>query len=253
MALAARIIPCLDVQQGRVVKGTNFVNLRDAGDPVEIAGRYNQEGADELCFLDIAASHEQRRATHSMIREVARQLFIPMTVGGGVNSLKDIEALLHCGADKVSINSGAIQQPDLIRQAARHFGSQCIVIAIDAKTTAANQWRIFTHGGRYATDIDAVDWAKRMSADGAGEVLLTAMDNDGTKQGFNLPLTKAISDAVSVPVVASGGVGNLQHLADGILHGGAQAVLAASIFHYGEYRISEAKDYLSSQGILMRQ
>ena len=252
MALTVRVIPCLDVDQGRVVKGTQFINIRDAGDPVEIAQRYNDEGADELCFLDITASHQQRQATHDMIRRVAQTLFIPMTVGGGVQTLTDIEKLLHCGADKVSINSGAIRNRQLIKEASRHFGSQCIVIAIDAKQVSECTWQVFTHGGRQATGMDAVEWAKRMTVDGAGEILLTSMDRDGTRNGFDLKLTAAIRKATTVPIIASGGVGHLQHLVDGILVGGAHAVLAASIFHFQHHSIDDAKQYLHQHGICVR-
>lgn len=263
MALAKRIIPCLDVDQGRVVKGVQFVDIRDAGDPVEIARRYNEQGADEITFLDITASHEERDTTYRTVEKMAEQVFIPLTVGGGVRKLQDIRNLLNAGADKVSINTTAIHNPDFVREAAERFGSQCTVVAIDAKrvdtpdasTTdgqAKPRWEIFTHGGRRATGIDAVEWAMRMAEYGAGELLLTSMDRDGTKDGFNLPLTRAISDAVNVPVIASGGVGNLQHLADGVIEGHADAVLAASIFHFGEYTVGEAKQHMASQGIVVR-
>ena len=256
MSLAKRIIPCLDVDQGRVVKGVKFENIRDAGDPVEVARRYNEEGADEITFLDITASHEDRDTTLHTVERMAAEVFIPLTVGGGVRTLPDIRNLLNAGADKVSINSAAVRDPEFVREAASRFGSQCIVIAIDAKKVSAesepNRWEIFTHGGRKPTGIDAVEWAQRMTGYGAGEVLLTSMDRDGTKNGFDIALTRAISDAVSVPVIASGGVGNLQHLVDGVLQGGADAVLAASIFHFGEYTIEQAKEYMRAAGIEMR-
>jgi len=252
MGLAKRIIPCLDVDAGRVVKGVNFVDIRDAGDPVEIARRYNEAGADEVTFLDITATHEERDTTLHTVEKMASQVFIPLTVGGGVRTLQDIRNLLNAGADKTAINSAAVNNPEFVREAADRFGSQCIVVAIDAKQVADNKWEIFTHGGRKPTGIDAVAWAKKMDAYGAGEILLTSMDRDGTKNGFDLALTRAISDAVSVPVIASGGVGNLQHLADGVLQGGADAVLAASIFHFGEYTIGEAKDFMMKSGIEMR-
>ncbi|MCB1838246.1 MAG: imidazole glycerol phosphate synthase subunit HisF [Alcanivoracaceae bacterium] len=256
MSLAKRIIPCLDVDQGRVVKGVKFENIRDAGDPVEVARRYNEEGADEITFLDITASHEDRDTTLHTVERMAAEVFIPLTVGGGVRTLQDIRNLLNAGADKVSINSAAVRDPEFVREAASRFGSQCIVIAIDAKKVSAesepNRWEIFTHGGRKPTGIDAVEWAQRMTGYGAGEVLLTSMDRDGTKNGFDIALTRAISDAVSVPVIASGGVGNLQHLVDGVLQGGADAVLAASIFHFGEYTIEQAKEYMRAAGIEMR-
>lgn len=254
MGLAKRIIPCLDVDKGRVVKGVQFLDIRDAGDPVEVAKRYDKEGADEITFLDITASHEERDTMIHTVERMASEVFIPLTVGGGIRTLEDIRALLNAGADKVSINSTAVKNPDFVRQAAERFGSQCIVVAIDAKQVSDNPpaWEIFTHGGRNRTGIDAVAWAEKMEGLGAGEILLTSMDRDGTKNGFNLPLTRAISDAVAIPVIASGGVGNLQHLADGVIEGGADAVLAASIFHFGEYSISEAKEYMASQGIEMR-
>lgn len=257
MSLAKRIIPCLDVDQGRVVKGVRFVDIRDAGDPVEIAKRYNEAGADEITFLDITASHEGRDTTLHTVERMASEVFIPLTVGGGVRTLEDIRALLNAGADKVSINSAAVRDPDFVKAAADKFGSQCIVIAIDAKQVSAGdtapRWEIFTHGGRKGTDIDVVEWAQRMTGYGAGEVLLTSMDRDGTKDGFDLALTRAVSDAVEVPVIASGGVGNLQHLVDGVLEGGADAVLAASIFHFGEFTIAEAKDYMAAKGIEVRR
>ncbi|MCB1837207.1 MAG: imidazole glycerol phosphate synthase subunit HisF [Alcanivoracaceae bacterium] len=256
MSLAKRIIPCLDVDQGRVVKGVKFESIRDAGDPVEIARRYNEEGADEITFLDITASHEDRDTTLHTVERMAAEVFIPLTVGGGVRTLQDIRNLLNAGADKVSINSAAVRDPEFVREAASRFGAQCIVIAIDAKKVSAesepNRWEIFTHGGRKPTGIDAVEWAERMTGYGAGEVLLTSMDRDGTKNGFDIALTRAISDAVAVPVIASGGVGNLQHLVDGVLQGGADAVLAASIFHFGEYSIEQAKEYMRAAGIEMR-
>ncbi len=256
MGLAKRIIPCLDVDQGRVVKGVKFENIRDAGDPVEVARRYNDAGADEITFLDITASHEQRDTTLHTVERMAAEVFIPLTVGGGVRTLADIRNLLNAGADKVSINSAAVHDPEFVRQAADRFGAQCIVIAIDAKKVSAeseaNRWEIFTHGGRKPTGIDAVEWAQRMTGYGAGEVLLTSMDRDGTKNGFDIALTRAISDAVAVPVIASGGVGSLQHLVDGVLLGGADAVLAASIFHFAEYSVQEAKEYMLAAGIEMR-
>ncbi|MBB5211451.1 imidazole glycerol phosphate synthase subunit HisF [Microbulbifer hydrolyticus] len=252
MGLAKRIIPCLDVDAGRVVKGVNFVDIRDAGDPVEIARRYNEAGADEVTFLDITATHEGRDTTLHTVEKMASQVFIPLTVGGGVRELQDIRNLLNAGADKTAINSAAVFNPDFVREAADRFGSQCIVVAIDAKQVGEGKWEIFTHGGRKPTGIDAVEWAKKMDSYGAGEILLTSMDRDGTKNGFDLALTRAISDAVTVPVIASGGVGNLQHLADGVLKGGADAVLAASIFHFGEYTVGEAKQFMQDAGIEMR-
>jgi len=254
--LAKRIIPCLDVTAGRVVKGVNFVQLRDAGDPAEVARRYDGEGADELTFLDITASSDARDILLHMIEAVAECVFIPLTVGGGVRRVDDVRRLLNAGADKISINTAAVQSPQLVADASGRFGSQCIVVAIDARRRAADDpaqgWEVFTHGGRKATGLDAVDWARRVTGLGAGEILLTSMDRDGTKAGFDLELTAAVSDAVSVPVIASGGVGNLQHLADGIKIGRADAVLAASIFHYGEYSVREAKAFLAGQGITMR-
>ena len=252
--LAKRIIPCLDVTAGRVVKGINFVELRDAGDPVEIARRYDEQGADELTFLDITASSDDRDLILHVIEEVASQVFIPLTVGGGVRKVEDIRRLLNAGADKISINTAAITNPDLVADAASRFGSQCIVVAVDAKavTPENGRWEIFTHGGRNATGIDAVEWAKKMADYGAGEILLTSMDRDGTKIGFNLPLTRAISDAVNIPVIASGGVGNLQHLVDGVQQGKADAVLAASIFHFGEYTVRQAKEAMRAAGIEVR-
>ena len=256
MSLAKRIIPCLDVDKGRVVKGVQFVDIRDAGDPVEVAKRYNEQGADEITFLDITASHEERDTMVQTVERMASEVFIPLTVGGGVRTLEDIRALLNAGADKVGINSAAVKNPEFVRAAAEKFGSQCIVVAIDAKQVSAEgeplRWEVFTHGGRNATGIDAVGWAEQMADYGAGEILLTSMDKDGTKSGFNLALTRAISDAVDVPVIASGGVGNLQHLVDGVVEGKADAVLAASIFHFGEYTIPQAKAYMSDQGVEVR-
>ena len=250
--LKTRIIPCLDVADGRVVKGVNFVGLRDAGDPVDAAIAYDAAGADELCFLDIHATHENRGTMFDMVRRTAEHCYIPLTVGGGVREVADVRALLLAGADKVSFNSAAVANPDVVASAADQFGSQCIVAAIDAKTVAPGKWEIFTHGGRKPTGIDAVEFATLMMQKGAGEILLTSMDRDGTKQGFNLPLTRAISDAVSIPVIASGGVGTLDHLVDGVTKGGASAVLAASIFHFGEYTIHEAKQHMAAAGIPMR-
>lgn len=251
MGLAKRIIPCLDVTNGRVVKGVNFVELRDAGDPVEIARRYDEQGADELTFLDITASSDDRDLILRIIEEVAAQVFIPLTVGGGIRKVEDVRRLLNAGADKVSINTSAVQNPKLVADAASRYGSQCIVVAIDAKQTDRG-WEVFTHGGRNATGLDAIEWAKRMQSLGAGEILLTSMDRDGTRNGFDLALTRAISDEVAVPVIASGGVGNLQHLTEGILQGHADAVLAASIFHYGEYTIRQAKEYMAQRGVETR-
>lgn len=256
MALAKRIIPCLDVDKGRVVKGVNFVDIRDAGDPVEVARRYNEQGADEITFLDITASHESRDTTYETVERMAAEVFIPLTVGGGVRTVDDIRKLLNAGADKVSINTAAVFNPEFVREAAERFGSQCIVVAIDAKRVSAEgeepRWEIFTHGGRKPTGLDAVEWARKMVEMGAGELLLTSMDRDGTKIGFDLGLTKAISDAVIVPVIASGGVGELEHLADGVTQGGADAVLAASIFHFGQHTIPEAKAFMKAQGIEVR-
>lgn len=256
MSLAKRIIPCLDVDNGRVVKGVKFVDIRDAGDPVEIARRYDREGADEITFLDITATHHERNTMVHVVEQVASEVFIPLTVGGGIRTLDDIRTMLNAGADKVGINSAAIFRPEFVREAAERFGSQCIVVAIDAKKVSAegapNRWEIFTHGGRKGTGIDAVEWAIKMVEFGAGEILLTSMDKDGTKSGFNLPLTRAVSEAVTVPVIASGGVGNLDHLAEGILEGKADAVLAASIFHFGEYTIEQAKRHLAARGIEVR-
>ena len=256
MALAKRIIPCLDVENGRVVKGVNFVDIRDAGDPVEIAQRYNDQGADEVTFLDITASHEGRDTTVHTVERIAEQVFIPLTVGGGIRSVDDIRTMLNAGADKVSITTAAIHNPELVRDAAQRFGSQCIVVAIDAKRVGdvdgQPRYEIFTHGGRKPTGIDAVAWARKMADLGAGEILLTSMDRDGTKNGFELGVTRAITDAVEIPVIASGGVGNLDHLVDGVLEGGADAVLAASIFHFGEYTVPEAKAYMAARGIEVR-
>ncbi|MDO6746684.1 imidazole glycerol phosphate synthase subunit HisF [Gilvimarinus sp. 1_MG-2023] len=256
MALAKRIIPCLDVDDGRVVKGVQFVDIRDAGDPVEVAKRYNEAGADEITFLDITASHQGRDTTAHTVERIASEVFIPLTVGGGIRTNDDIRRMLNAGADKVGINSAAVHNPDFVKAASDRFGAQCIVVAIDAKQVSAEgeplRWEIFTHGGRKPTGIDAVEWATRMSDYGAGEILLTSMDRDGTKNGFDLALTRAISEAVPVPVIASGGVGNLQHLADGVLEGQADAVLAASIFHFGEYTVNEAKLYMQERGIEVR-
>lgn len=256
MGLAKRIIPCLDVDAGRVVKGVRFVGIRDAGDPVEIAKRYDQQGADELVFLDITASSEERETMVHVVEQVAAQVFIPLTVGGGIRSINDIRRMLNAGADKVAMNTAAIHNPDLVKEAAERFGSQCIVVAIDAKQVSTGdeppRWEVFTHGGRKRTGIDAVQWAKQMADAGAGEILLTSMDRDGTRDGFDLPLTRAVSDAVSVPVIASGGVGNLSHLADGVKQGKADAVLAASIFHFGEYTVEQAKHTMAAQGIEVR-
>ena len=253
--LAKRIIPCLDVTAGRVVKGVNFVELRDAGDPVEIAARYNEQGADELTFLDITATSDGRDVILHIIEAVAAQVFIPLTVGGGVRTVADVRRLLNAGADKVSFNSAAVADPQVIRDASAKYGAQCIVVAIDAKRRAddAPGWDVYTHGGRRHTGLDAVDWARRMTEAGAGEILLTSMDRDGTKTGFDLELTRAVADAVSVPVIASGGVGSLQHLSEGIRIGGADAVLAASIFHYGEFSVGEAKALLARDGIAVRR
>jgi cyclase len=251
--LAKRIIPCLDVTGGRVVKGVNFIELRDAGDPVEIAARYNEQGADELTFLDITATSDDRDLILHMIEAVASQVFIPLTVGGGVRTVADVRRLLNAGADKVSFNSAAVANPEVIREASDKYGAQCIVVAIDAKARADRSgWDVYTHGGRRNTGLDAVDWARRMAAQGAGEILLTSMDRDGTKVGFDLELTRAVADAVPVPVIASGGVGALEHLAEGVTVGGADAVLAASIFHYGTYTVGEAKALMASRGIPVR-
>jgi len=260
MALAKRIIPCLDVDQGRVVKGVNFVGIRDAGDPVEVAKRYDEQGADEITFLDITATHEARGTTVKMVEAIAEHVFIPLTVGGGIREISDIRRMLNAGADKVSINSAAVFNPGFVREASEKFGAQCIVVAIDAKRVAGsgelgdvdNKWEIFTHGGRKPTGIDAVEWAIKMADYGAGEILLTSMDRDGVKTGFDLGVTRAVSDAVNIPVIASGGVGNLEHLAEGVLLGHADAVLAASIFHFGEHTVQEAKQHMSDAGIEMR-
>lgn len=256
MSLAKRIIPCLDVDGGRVVKGVQFVDIRDAGDPIEVAKRYDQQGADEITFLDITATHAERDTMVHVVEAVASQVFIPLTVGGGIRTVEDIRRMLNAGADKVGINSAAVNNPEFVREAAEKFGSQCIVVAIDAKKVSAenetNKWEIFTHGGRKPTGIDAVEWAKKMVEYGAGEILLTSMDKDGTKSGFDLALTRAVSDAVNVPVIASGGVGKLQDLTDGIKLGHADAVLAASIFHFGEHTVEEAKQQMAAQGIEVR-
>jgi len=256
MSLAKRIIPCLDVDNGRVVKGVKFVDIRDAGDPVEVARRYDREGADEITFLDITATHDNRDTIVHVVEQVASEVFIPLTVGGGIRTLEDIRRMLNAGADKVGINSAAVFNPEFVSEAALRFGSQCIVVAIDAKKVSASgeadRWEIFTHGGRKATGIDAIAWAEKMVNYGAGEILLTSMDRDGTREGFDLLLTRAISEAVSVPVIASGGVGNLDHLAEGVITGKADAVLAASIFHFAEYTIQQAKQHMASRGIEMR-
>jgi len=253
VGLAKRIIPCLDVTAGRVVKGVNFVNLRDAGDPVEVAARYDAEGADELAFLDITASSDEREILLHVIEAVAAQVFIPLTVGGGIRKVEDVRRLLNAGADKVSINTAAVQNPELVREASSIVGNQCIVVAIDAKKRAgAPGWEVYTHGGRRPTGLDAVDWAKRMTGAGAGEILLTSMDRDGTRDGFDLELTRAVSDAVSVPVIASGGVGSVEHLAAGVVEGRADAVLAASVFHFGDFTVHQAKEYMRGRGIEVR-
>ena len=249
--LAKRIIPCLDVKAGRVVKGVKFLELRDAGDPVEIARVYDREGADELCFLDITASHENRGIILDVVARTAEQVFMPLTVGGGINKIEDIRNLLNAGADKVSINTGAVNRPEFVSEAAKSFGSQCIVVAIDAKRVG-DHWEVFTHGGRNPTGIDACEWAKRMENYGAGEILLTSMDRDGTKAGYDLALTREISDRVSIPVIASGGAGRLEHIYDGLTKGNASAALAASIFHYQEYSIADCKNYLQSRGVVVR-
>ena len=250
--LAKRIIPCLDVTAGRVVKGVSFVALRDAGDPVEIARRYDEQGADELTFLDITASSDERGILFRIIEQVAEQVFIPLTVGGGVRAVEDVRSLLNAGADKISINTAAVMNPQLVADATARYGSQCIVVAIDAKQVGEGRWEVFTHGGRRATGLDAVEWARKMQSLGAGEILLTSMDRDGQKIGFDLSLTRAVTDALEIPVIASGGVGNLQHLVDGVKSGGADAVLAASIFHYGEYTVQQAKQFMAQQGIEVR-
>ncbi len=250
--LAKRIIPCLDVNAGRVVKGVNFVELRDAGDPVEIARRYDEQGADEITFLDITASSDDRDIILHIIEAVAAQVFIPLTVGGGVRQVEDVRRLLNAGADKVSMNTAAVNNPQLVADASARVGSQCIVVAVDAKQTAPGRWEVFTHGGRKNSGLDAVEWARKVETLGAGEILLTSMDRDGTKAGFDLALTRAVADAVGIPVIASGGVGTLQHLADGVTAGRADAVLAASIFHYGEYTVRQAKEYMRGRGIEVR-
>ena len=252
MGLAKRVIPCLDVTAGRVVKGVNFVSLRDAGDPVEIAARYDAEGADELAFLDITASSDERDILLHIIEAVASQVFIPLTVGGGVRKVEDVRRLLNAGADKVSINTAAVQNPALVEEASGKVGNQCIVVAIDAKKKAGGGWEVYTHGGRRPTGLDAVDWARRMVTSGAGEILLTSMDRDGTRNGFDLALTRAVADAVSVPVIASGGVGSMQHLADGVLEGRADAVLAASVFHFCDFTVRAAKEHMRACGIEVR-
>jgi cyclase len=258
--LSKRIIPCLDVKDGRVVKGVNFVNLRDAGDPVEIAQRYDEEGADELTFLDITASHERRKIILDVVRRTAETVFMPLTVGGGVREIQDIRDLLNAGADKVSINTAAVNRPEFVKEAAERFGSQCIVVAIDAKhqhptpnTQHPGKWEVYTHGGRTPTGLDAIEWARRMESYGAGEILLTSMDRDGTKEGYDIALTRAIAEAVTIPVIASGGVGTLQHIYDGLTAGGADAALAASIFHYREFTIRECKDFLAARGVRVRR
>jgi cyclase len=252
MGLAKRVIPCLDVTAGRVVKGVNFVGLRDAGNPVEVAARYDAEGADELCFLDITASSDERDILLHVIEAVAAQVFIPLTVGGGVRRVEDVRRLLHAGADKVSSNTAAVQNPALVAEASGVVGNQCIVVAIDAKRRAAGGWEVYTHGGRKPAGLDAVDWARRMQAAGAGEILLTSMDRDGTRDGFDLALTRAVAEAVGVPVIASGGVGTLEHFAEGVLGGGADAVLAASVFHFGDFTVRTAKEHMRARGIEVR-
>ena len=252
MSLAKRIIPCLDVDAGRVVKGVKFVDIRDAGDPVEVARRYDREGADEITFLDITASSDERNTIVDVVEQVAAQVFIPLTVGGGIRQVDDIRRMLNAGADKVSINTAAVHEPEFVAEAASRVGSQCIVVAIDAKSVAPGRWEVFTHGGRKPTGLDVVEWAARMETLGAGEILLTSMDRDGTRDGFDLGLTRAVTDAVGIPVIASGGVGNLDHLADGVLAGGADAVLAASIFHFGEHTVGAAKAYMAARGIVVR-
>ena len=250
--LKNRIIPCLDVKNGRVVKGINFVELKDAGDPVEQAKIYSDSGADEICFLDITASNENRETIYEVVKKTSKNCFVPLTVGGGVRSIEDINKLLNCGADKVSINTAAVQNHNLIKEAARRFGSQCIVVAIDAKKTDENKWSVFTHGGREQTDIDAIEYAKISESNGAGEILLTSMDKDGTQSGYDIELTSKITKSINIPVIASGGVGTLDHLKDGIVKGGASAVLAASIFHFGTFSIKEAKEYLKSKNVSVR-
>lgn len=252
MGLAKRIIPCLDVDNGRVVKGVRFVEIRDAGDPVEIARRYDEQGADEVIFLDITASSDNRETMVHVVEAMASQVFIPLTVGGGIRKVEDVRRMLNAGADKVAINTAAVARPEFVKEASDHFGSQCIVVAIDAKQVGPGKWEVFTHGGRKATGLDAVAWARKMTEFGAGEILLTSMDRDGTKDGFDLALTRAVSDAVSIPVIASGGVGNLDHLVDGVRLGHADAVLAASIFHFGEYTVGQAKQRMAAAGIEVR-
>ncbi len=252
MGLAKRIIPCLDVDNGRVVKGVRFVDIRDAGDPVEIARRYDEQGADEVTFLDITASSDNRETMVHVVEAMAAEVFIPLTVGGGIRKVEDVRRMLNAGADKVAINTAAVARPEFVKEASDHFGSQCIVVAIDAKQTGPDQWEVFTHGGRKATGIDVLAWARKMTEYGAGEILLTSMDRDGTKDGFDLKLIRAVCDAVSIPVIASGGVGKLDHLVDGILDGHADAVLAASIFHFGEYTVGQAKQRMAAAGIEVR-
>ncbi len=250
--LAKRIIPCLDVKDGRVVKGVQFLNLKDAGDPVEIAKKYSQQGADEITFLDITASHEKRNIMIDVVQRTASEVFVPLTVGGGVRTVNDVRALLLAGADKVAINTAAVNNPEFVKDAAKRFGSQCIVVAVDARNTGENKWEVFTHGGRKPTGIDALKWVKKMEDFGAGEILLTSMDRDGTKDGYDLKLVRAVSEILTIPMIASGGVGNLQHLVEGVKDGKADAVLCASIFHYGEYSISEAKNFMDKNGVEVR-
>ncbi len=252
MGLAKRIIPCLDVDNGRVVKGVRFVEIRDAGDPVEVARRYDEQGADEVIFLDITASSDDRETMVHVVEAMASQVFIPLTVGGGIRKVEDVRRMLNAGADKVAINTAAVSRPEFVKEASDHFGSQCIVVAIDAKQAGPDRWEVFTHGGRKATGLDALAWARKMTEYGAGEILLTSMDRDGTKDGFDLALTRAVCDAVSIPVIASGGVGNLDHLVEGITKGHADAVLAASIFHFGEYTVQQAKERMAAAGIEVR-